>query len=78
MSTLRVTEEDNAYVIHFESDLKRINAYTLASTLVALADAAKAANAAINPGYDVEVVVGEELLIAMWVLRERKLNSLSS
>ena len=27
---------------------------------------------------DVEVVVGEELLIAVWVLRERKLNSLSS
>jgi hypothetical protein len=27
---------------------------------------------------DVEVVVREELLIAMWALRERKLNGLSS
>ena len=48
---------ENALVIHFEVKGQRINAYTLASTLVALADAAKAANATINFGYDVEVVV---------------------
>lgn len=55
IADLRQFEE--TFVIHFGSDLKRINAYTLASTLVSLADAAKEANFIINPGYNVEVVV---------------------
>ena len=52
-----VREFEESFVVHFGSHFERINAYTLASTLVALADAAKAANAAVNPGFEVEVVV---------------------
>lgn len=57
MKTLNLTKFDDVIVLHFSTEGKRINAYTLASTLVSLADAAKAANNTINPGYDVEVVV---------------------
>lgn len=57
MGTLRIAEIDDSFVIHFGGEFARINAYTLATTLVNLADAAKAANAAINPGYEIEVVV---------------------
>lgn len=44
-------------VLHIRKDGHTINAYLLAATLVALADAAKEANEQINPGYDVEVLV---------------------
>jgi hypothetical protein len=47
----------DAVVLHFETVDHRINAYTLASALVALADAAKAANESVNPGFEIEVVV---------------------
>lgn len=57
MGVVRVDQLDDAFVIHFQSERERLNAYTLASTLVAIADAAKAANARLNPGYDIEVVV---------------------
>lgn len=53
----RIENFEESFVIHFGGMLSRINAYTLASTLVNIADAAKAANAAINPGYDIEIVV---------------------
>jgi hypothetical protein len=48
---------DESVVIYFDSTQSRINAYTLASTLVAFADAAKLANADLNHGYDIEIVV---------------------
>ena len=54
---IRVGEFEESIVIHFGTEGQRINAYTLATTLVNLADAARAANFAINPGYDIEVVV---------------------
>jgi hypothetical protein len=54
---LDVRHFEDTFVIHFGTDATRINAYTLASTLVALADAAKSANAALNPGYEVEILV---------------------
>ena len=57
MRVLDLKQFDDCVVLHFDTEGKRINAYTLASTLVALADAAKAANDTINPGYDVEIVV---------------------
>ena len=57
MTTLRIGQFEDTFVIHFGSERKRINAYTLASTLVSIADAARAANASLNPGYDIEVVV---------------------
>lgn len=54
---IRVGDFEESIVIHFGTEGQRINAYTLATTIVNLADAARAANFAINPGYDIEVVV---------------------
>jgi hypothetical protein len=57
MATIDISQLEDTLVIHFATEGKRINAYTLASTLVAIADAAKAANASLNPGCEIEVVV---------------------
>ncbi len=57
MSTIDLKEFEQEFVIHFGCDQRRINAYTLAATLVSLADAVKEANTIVNPGYEVEVVV---------------------
>lgn len=57
MATVNIAQFEDTLVLHFETQGQRINAYTLASTLVAIADAAKAANASLNPGYEIEVVV---------------------
>lgn len=57
MPTVNIGAFEDTFVIHFGGEFRRINAYTLASTLVSLADAAKAANAQINPGYEIEIVV---------------------
>lgn len=57
MVAIEIQRSDSAFVIHFGTELPRINAYTLATTLSNLADAAKAANATINPGYEIEIVV---------------------
>jgi len=43
MPTVEIARFESSVVIHFDTEDTRINAYTLASTLVALADAAKAA-----------------------------------
>jgi hypothetical protein len=57
MRVLEIAQFENSVVIHFDTDDTRINAYTLASTLTALADAAKAANTALYPGSEIEIVV---------------------
>ena len=57
MQTIDIRQVENEIVLYFGCQGSRINAYTLASTLVSFADAAKAANNHINPGYDVEIVV---------------------
>lgn len=57
MALVRVEEVDESIVLYFGGEFNRINAYTLASVLTNIADAAKAANATINPGYELEVVV---------------------
>ncbi len=57
MAIVNIAQFNETLVLHFETEGKRINAYTLASTLVAIADAAKAANASLNPGHEIEVVV---------------------
>lgn len=57
MSTIELGQFEDAFVIHFGTPTTRINAYTLATTLTNLADAAKAANSTINPGYEIEVLV---------------------
>jgi len=57
MNTVFLKDFEDSFVIYFGAEAKRINAYTLASTLSNFADAAKAANELINPGYEVEIVV---------------------
>jgi hypothetical protein len=57
MNELKIESFREEIVIYFGTKQKAINAYTLASTLVSLADAIKAANEVINPGYDIEVLI---------------------
>ncbi|CAG1004128.1 hypothetical protein [Geobacter sp.] len=57
MRVVDISQFENSVVIHFDTEDNRINAYTLASTLVSLADAAKAANNTLNCGYEIEIVV---------------------
>lgn len=57
MSTVEVHREVDRFVLHFETPRREVSAYALASALVGLADAVREANAVINPGYRVEVVV---------------------
>lgn len=57
MPVVKIAQFEDTVVLHFQTDREQINAYTLASTLVAFADAAKVANANINAGYDIEIVI---------------------
>lgn len=57
MTDIDLRSVGDTIVLHLRKQQHSINAYTLATTLVALADAAKAANEQINPGYEIEVVV---------------------
>ncbi|MBT1451508.1 hypothetical protein KJ365_11515 [Glaciecola sp. XM2] len=57
MQVVDVKKFEEDFVIYFGSKPKRINAYTLASSLVSIADAVKSANTLVNPGYNIEVVV---------------------
>jgi hypothetical protein len=57
MAELRVGNLTGEFVLYFETPESRINAYAFASTLVALADAAKAAGRTINGAVDFEIVV---------------------
>jgi hypothetical protein len=57
MQTIDIRQVGDDLILYFGCQGTRINAYTLASALVSFADAAKAANNQINPGYDVEIVV---------------------
>ena len=57
MTTIEVRREVDRFVLYFDTPRHEVNAYALASALVALADAVREANAAVNPGHLVEVVV---------------------
>ena len=57
MEVIDLREYEEEVVLHFGGERTKINAYTLASSLVSLADAIKEANSIINPGYEVEVLV---------------------
>jgi hypothetical protein len=57
MHVVEIREFEEEFVLYFGGKPNRINAYTLASSLVSIADAVKSANTLINPGYNVEVVV---------------------
>ena len=72
MATIDLRRIEDTIILHFHKEGARINAYTLASTLVAFADAIKEANNVINTGYSVEVVV-EGLTDGSFRLRIRTL-----
>lgn len=57
MTTFQVPEEIDRFILHFDTPRHEINAYAFASALVGLSDAIREANASVNPGYRVEVVV---------------------
>lgn len=57
MKIVDISKFEDSVVLYFDTSNTRINAYTLASTLVSIADAAKAANSSINAGHDIEIVV---------------------
>lgn len=57
MQVIDIRAFESDFVLYFGGEQRRINVYTLASSLVSIADAVKAANSLINPGYDVEIVV---------------------
>jgi len=57
VETVDVRRLERSFVIRFGCEGSRINAYTLATTLVAISDAAKAANSTLNPGYEIEILV---------------------
>jgi predicted DCC family thiol-disulfide oxidoreductase YuxK len=52
-----IGQTGDSIVLTFHRQGHRINAYVLATTLVALTDAAREANRLVNPGYELEVVV---------------------
>jgi hypothetical protein len=57
MQIIDIAQFEDGFVIHLATEDRRINAYTLASMLIGLADAAKAANSTINAGHNIEIVV---------------------
>lgn len=57
MTRIQIQEFEESFVIYLGGESSTINAYTLASTLISFADAARVANDLINPGYNIEVQV---------------------
>ncbi|WP_419810908.1 hypothetical protein [Bacterioplanoides sp.] len=57
MKVVDISQFDDSVVLYFDTENTSINAYTLASTLVSIADAAKAANSSLNAGHNVEIIV---------------------
>lgn len=57
MPTVDCRDFGDEFVIHFGGEFHRVNAYTFATSLIALADAIRSANYIVNPGYELEIVV---------------------
>ena len=57
MKVVDISKFENSVILYFDTDKKQINAYTLASILVSIADATKAANTTLNAGHEVEIIV---------------------
>ena len=57
MQVIDCSKFGDQFVIHYGGEFHRINAYTFATSLIALSDAIRNANYIVNPGYDVEIVV---------------------
>ncbi len=56
MTTIDLRElEGDQVVIHFGGELRSVDAYTFANSLIAFSDAAAAVNAVVNPGQNVEL-----------------------
>jgi hypothetical protein len=49
--------EGDQIVIHYGGALKSVDAYTFANSLVAFGDAARAINASVESGHDIEIRV---------------------
>ena len=57
MATLEIKGDTDRFVLYFQTQKHEVNAYALAAAITGLANAIKAANTVINPGYQVEVLV---------------------
>lgn len=57
MSNIEIRRDIDRFVLYFDTPKHEVNAYALATALVGLADAVREANAVVNPGHFVEVVV---------------------
>jgi hypothetical protein len=57
MAVLEITGDTDRFVLYFQTQKHEVNAYALAAAITGLANAIKAANNVINPGYQVEVLV---------------------
>jgi hypothetical protein len=57
MATIDCRNFGDEFVIHYGGEYHRVNAYTFATSLIALSDAIRSANHIINPGYEIEIVI---------------------
>ena len=57
MTTIEIPREIDRFVLYFDTPRRDVNVYALATSLIGLADAVREANALVNPGYSIEVVV---------------------
>jgi hypothetical protein len=57
VTIVEIPREIDRFVLYFDTERREVNAYALATSLIGLADAIREANALVNPGYSVEVVV---------------------
>ena len=57
MAVLEIISDTDRFVLYFQTQKHEVNAYALAAAITGLANAIKAANNVINPGYQVEVLV---------------------
>jgi hypothetical protein len=57
LAVVEIPKEVDRFVLYFDTPRREVNALALASALIGLSDAVREANAAVNPGYRVEVVV---------------------
>jgi hypothetical protein len=51
--------EGDRIVVHFGGDFSGIDAYTFANSLIGFADTARAVNATIDPGQEIEIILEE-------------------
>lgn len=57
MADIRISNTSSGFILYFETPEPRVNAYAFASTIVSLADAAKAAGRTLNSAVEIEIVV---------------------